>query len=72
MVHGADDAKSIVAKSDQSWLDAYKAADFDRLTIFYTQDAVVMPIFSEPVQGREAIRNFFAEKIKDVPNAQWR
>jgi hypothetical protein len=29
MVHGADDAVSKVAKLDEAWLDAYKAADFD-------------------------------------------
>jgi hypothetical protein len=25
-----------------------------------------MPSFGEPVQGREAIRNFFVESVKDV------
>jgi len=67
MVRGADDAKSTVAKLDEAWLDAYKAADFDRLAALYAEDALVMPSFSEPVQGREAIRNFFAESVRDVP-----
>jgi uncharacterized protein (TIGR02246 family) len=67
MAHGADDAVSKVAKLDEAWLDAYKAADFDRLAALYAEDAVLMPTFSEPVQGREAIRNFFAESVKDVP-----
>ena len=67
MVHGADDAVSKVGTLDEAWLDAYKAADFDRLAALYAEDAVLMPTFSEPAQGREAIRNFFAESVKDVP-----
>ena len=67
IVRGADDAKSTVAKLDEAWLDAYKAADFDRLAALYAEDAVLMPTFSEPVQGREAIRNFFVESMRDVP-----
>jgi len=31
MVHGADDAKSIVAKMNEAWLAAYKASDLDGL-----------------------------------------
>jgi uncharacterized protein (TIGR02246 family) len=67
LLRAADDAKSTVAKLDEAWLDAYKAADFDRLAALYAEDAVLMPTFSEPVQGREAIRIFFAESVKDVP-----
>jgi uncharacterized protein (TIGR02246 family) len=67
MVHGADDAKSTVAKMNEAWLAAHKAADFDRLAALYTEDAVLMPAGREPVQGREAIRNFFAEDFKYVP-----
>jgi len=67
MVHGADDAKSIVAKMNEAWLAAYKASDLDGLAARYTEDAVLMPAGREPVQGRQAIRNFFAEDIKDFP-----
>jgi len=67
MVHGADDAKSTVAKLDEAWLDAYKTADFDRLAALYAEDAVLMPTFSESVQGRKAIREFFADDFKYVP-----
>jgi lipoprotein-releasing system permease protein len=42
MVHGADDAISMVAKLDEAWLDAHKAADFDRLAALYAEDALVM------------------------------
>jgi uncharacterized protein (TIGR02246 family) len=67
MVHGADDAKSTVAKLDQAWLDAYKAADFDRLAALYAEDALVMSPSREPIHGRKAIREFFTEDFKFVP-----
>jgi uncharacterized protein (TIGR02246 family) len=67
MVQGADDAKSIVAKLDEAWLDAHHAADFDRLAALYAEDALVMAPGREPLKGREAIRNLFAEDFKYVP-----
>jgi len=67
MVHGADDAKSTVAKMNEAWQAAYKAADFDRLSALYAEDAVLMPDGREPVQGRRAVRNFFAEDFKYIP-----
>jgi len=67
MVHGADDSKSTVAKMNEAWLAAHKAADFDGLAALYTEDAVLMPDGREPVRGREAIRNFFSEDFKYVP-----
>ena len=67
MVQGADDAKSIVAKLDKAWLDAHKAADFDRLAELYAENALVMAPGREPLRGREAIRNLFAEDFKYVP-----
>jgi len=63
----ADDAKSTVAKINEAWLASYKAADFDGLAALYTEDAVVMSPGREPLRGREAIRNFFAEDFKDFP-----
>jgi uncharacterized protein (TIGR02246 family) len=67
ILQGPTDAKSTVAKLNEAWLDAYKAADFDQVAALYAADAVVMPNSSEPVQGREAIRNFFVESIKNIP-----
>ena len=67
IVRAADDAKSTVAKLDGAWLDAYKAADFDRLAALYAEDALVMAPGREPLKGRGAIRNLFAEDFKYVP-----
>jgi uncharacterized protein (TIGR02246 family) len=66
-VHGADDAKATVSKLDKTWLDAYKAADFGPLAALYADDALVMAPGRQPMQGREAIRNFFEESVKGVP-----
>src|SRR5262249_23287977 len=60
-------AKSTVAKLNEAWLVAYKAADFDSMVAQYTDDAVVMAAGREPIHGHEAIRNFFAEDFKYVP-----
>ena len=67
MVLSADDTRSTVAKLNEAWLVAYKAADFDSMVAQYTDDAVVMAAGREPIHGREAIRNFFAEDFKYVP-----
>ncbi len=67
ILHGAVDAKSTVAKLNEAWLDAYKAADFDGLAALYAEDAVVMASGREPLQGRKAIRELFAEDFKYVP-----
>jgi ketosteroid isomerase-like protein len=70
MVQSADDAKSTVTKLNEGWLAAHKAADFERLAARYTEDAVVMSPEGEPVQGREAIRNFFGKISSMFRNAQ--
>ena len=67
IVHNSDDAKSTVARINEAWLAPYKAGDVDRLAALYTEDAMVMPAGREPLQGREAIRNFFAEDFKYFP-----
>ena len=58
VVDGADDVKSAVEK----------ATDFDAMAARYTEDAIVGLAEGEPIQGREAIRNFFAEDDKYIPN----
>ena len=67
VLHATDDAKSTVAKLDEAWLKAYKLADFDRLAGMYAEDALVMAPDREPLHGRKAIREFFADDFKYVP-----
>lgn len=42
-----------------AWIDAFNAADADRLTALYHEDAVNHQVANAPVEGREAIREMF-------------
>jgi len=44
-----------------AWVDAFNAADVDRLASFYADDAVNHQVAEAPVQGRDAIRRMLAE-----------
>ena len=44
-----------------AWVEAFNAADVDRLASFYAADAVNHQVAEAPVEGRDAIRRMFAE-----------
>ena len=44
-----------------AWVDAFNAADADRLASFYADDAVNHQVAETPVEGKDAIRRMFAE-----------
>jgi len=44
-----------------AWVEAFNAADVDRLASFYSADAVNHQVAEAPVEGRDAIRRMFAE-----------
>ena len=52
-------ADNPAASINRSWLDAYSAADFDRLGTLYTDNALLMADGREPLEGPEAIKKFF-------------
>ncbi|MFP6616209.1 MAG: nuclear transport factor 2 family protein, partial [Candidatus Hydrogenedentota bacterium] len=43
----------------REWLDCFNAADVDRLTALYAEDAVNHQVVMEPLEGRVAIRAMF-------------
>ena len=45
------------------WVEAFNAADADRLAGLYSADAVNHQVAEEPVRGREAIREMFAREF---------
>lgn len=57
--------ESIAAYHEQlvegGWAEAFNAGDVQRITAFYTEDAVRLPPDAAPIQGREAIRRNFQE-----------
>ncbi len=42
------------------WVDAFNKADADTLADMYSEDAINHQVANEPVEGREAIRQMFA------------
>lgn len=44
-----------------AWVDAFNAADPDRLAAFYAADATNHQVAESPARGREAIRQMFAD-----------
>lgn len=46
-----------------AWVDAFNRADPDALAGFYAEDAINHQVAESPVQGREAIRRFFASSF---------
>lgn len=47
----------------RAWVDAFNAADADRLASFYAEDAINHQVANAPVTGREAIRAMFAAEF---------
>ena|SRR5688500_20380364 len=45
----------------EKWLHAFNAADIDTLSNLYSEDAINHQVANEPIQGREAIRQMFAD-----------
>jgi len=46
-----------------AWVEAFNAADADRVAAFYAEDAVNHQVAERPVEGREAIRMLFAAEF---------
>lgn len=48
---------------DQAWLDAYNSGNADKLASLYDEHAVLLPPGAPAVNGRAAIRAFFANDV---------
>lgn len=64
----SEDALDNIRTTTERWLSAVREGDFDALTELYTVDAVVMPPNQPAVEGRDAIRDWFASgpQLEDV------
>ena len=47
----------------EAWVEAFNAADVDRLAALYAPDAVNHQVVEDPIEGREAIRAMFAREF---------
>ena len=45
------------------WVDAFNRGDADEIAAFYSMDAVNHQVVQDPVVGREAIREMFANEF---------
>ncbi len=47
----------------ENWVAAFNRGDADELATFYAEDAVNHQVVTEPVYGRDAIRDMFAKEF---------
>ena len=47
----------------EKWVDAFNRADADAVAEFYTEDAINHQVTQDPVVGKAAIRNMFAQEF---------
>ncbi|WP_321514815.1 nuclear transport factor 2 family protein [Marinifilum fragile] len=47
----------------QEWVEAFNQGDAEQIAEFYHQDAINHQVANQPIQGKEAIRNMFAEEL---------
>jgi ketosteroid isomerase-like protein len=68
---GADSAQEMAAlqAADQSWLKAYNSGDADALANLYDEHAALLAPGTPSVNGRAAIRAFFAHETAESAKA---
>ena len=57
------DAQAAVARLRTSWIDAYNNKQPEKIAETYTDDAVVLPTIGKPIQGKDAIRDYWKQSI---------
>jgi uncharacterized protein (TIGR02246 family) len=60
----AKDFNSLMESENARWLAAYNGRDAQAFGPLYTQDAVILPQGSPPIEGRTAIVQFWFEMLK--------
>ena len=50
----------------EKWINAFNNADTDALTDLYSEDAVNHQVANEPLMGKAAIRQMFAEEFANA------
>ncbi|MEM7263255.1 MAG: nuclear transport factor 2 family protein [Planctomycetota bacterium] len=50
----------------EKWVDAFNAADVEALSALYADRAVNHQVVTDPVEGREAIREMFAAEFQQA------
>ncbi|MFO1435929.1 MAG: DUF4440 domain-containing protein [Gammaproteobacteria bacterium] len=59
------DAYAIANQSNAAWAKNYSAGDANMVAGAYTGDALLVPPAAEPVSGRDAIKNYWTDRMAD-------
>ena len=60
----AEDLRAVMEADNARWLAAYNTNTPAAFAAMYTPDAVVLPPRMQPVSGREAITQFWSDRLK--------
>lgn len=60
----AEDLRSAMEADNARWLAAYNTNNPAAFPTMYTEDAVVLPPGAQPVTGRQAIGQFWGDRLK--------
>jgi ketosteroid isomerase-like protein len=50
-------------RSVNAWIDAFGRGDADALAALFTEDSMLFPSGASPVDGRVAVRDYFADRF---------
>jgi hypothetical protein len=50
----------------EKWLDAFNLADIETISNLYSEDAINHQVVNEPIKGRQAIRQMFADNFANT------
>jgi uncharacterized protein (TIGR02246 family) len=60
----SEDLRAVMEADNARWLTAYNTNTAAAFPAMYTEDAVVLPPGSQPVKGRQAIGQFWEDRLK--------
>jgi uncharacterized protein (TIGR02246 family) len=60
----SEDLRAVMEADNARWLTAYNTNTPAAFPAMYTEDAVVLPPGSQPVKGRQAIGQFWEDRLK--------
>jgi ketosteroid isomerase-like protein len=59
------DAYALANQSNAAWAEKYAAGDAAAVASAYTSDALVVPPAAAPIQGTDAISNYWRQRLAD-------
>ncbi|MFQ5889018.1 MAG: YybH family protein [Gemmatimonadota bacterium] len=66
----SSDTRAAIAEATEAWEAAWNAGDGAGIAALYTDDAMLLPPGSEPIEGREAIQAFWQSAVESGSQAE--